>query len=135
MNRLGRDIDSTAVQTDAWHHRIDAITSVAAFIGISIALLGGENGIARMIGRRCLPARLSRLMAHVCSGLHCARSWTRRRAETLSTLYKRRRVPSDGVEGIEKPRIRKMGLSFMSIFMSAWTAIFPCAKATASRIE
>lgn len=31
---------STALATDAFHHRADAITSVAAFIGISIALLG-----------------------------------------------------------------------------------------------
>src|SRR5438477_1549788 len=40
--RFGRDLESTAVQTDAWHHRTDAITSVAAFIGISVALIGGQ---------------------------------------------------------------------------------------------
>ncbi len=34
---------STALQTDAWHHRSDAITSLAAFIGISIALIGGPG--------------------------------------------------------------------------------------------
>jgi cation diffusion facilitator family transporter len=34
---------STAVRADAWHHRSDAITSLAAFIGISIALLGGKG--------------------------------------------------------------------------------------------
>lgn len=34
---------STALQTDAWHHRSDAITSLAAFIGISIALVGGPG--------------------------------------------------------------------------------------------
>src|SRR3954471_18347817 len=34
---------SSAVKTDAWHHRADAITSGAAFIGISIALLGGKG--------------------------------------------------------------------------------------------
>src|SRR3954453_17717491 len=41
--RVGRDVESTAVQTDAWHHRSDALTSLAAFIGISIALIGGEK--------------------------------------------------------------------------------------------
>ena len=35
--------ESTAVQTDAWHHRTDALTSIAAFIGISIALIGGAK--------------------------------------------------------------------------------------------
>ncbi len=43
VNRIGRDLESTAVQTDAWHHRSDALTSGAAFIGISLALLGGER--------------------------------------------------------------------------------------------
>jgi len=43
VNRIGRKIDSTAVQTDAWHHRSDALTSAAAFIGISVALIGGRR--------------------------------------------------------------------------------------------
>src|SRR6187200_1377197 len=34
--RIGKNVESTAVQTDAWHHRADALTSVAAFIGISV---------------------------------------------------------------------------------------------------
>src|SRR5204863_9598593 len=41
VNRIGRHVESTAVQTDAWHHRSDALTSAAAFIGISAALIGG----------------------------------------------------------------------------------------------
>jgi divalent metal cation (Fe/Co/Zn/Cd) transporter len=36
-------VESSAVQTDAWHHRSDAITSLAAGIGISVALLGGKG--------------------------------------------------------------------------------------------
>lgn len=40
---LGEEISSTAVKTDAWHHRSDAITSAAAFIGILIALIGGPG--------------------------------------------------------------------------------------------
>ena len=34
---------SQAVHADAWHHRADAVTSGAAFIGISVALLGGPG--------------------------------------------------------------------------------------------
>ena len=40
--RFGQKVESTAVKTDAWHHRIDAMTSAAAFIGISLALIGGK---------------------------------------------------------------------------------------------
>jgi len=34
---------STSLRADAWHHRSDAITSIAAFIGISIALYFGKG--------------------------------------------------------------------------------------------
>lgn len=40
---VGKEVGSTAVRADAWHHRSDAITSAAAFVGISIALIGGEG--------------------------------------------------------------------------------------------
>jgi cation diffusion facilitator family transporter len=43
VSREGRAVDSSAVKTDAWHHRSDAITSVAAGIGISVALIGGKG--------------------------------------------------------------------------------------------
>ncbi|MDW3212160.1 MAG: cation diffusion facilitator family transporter [Reichenbachiella sp.] len=41
--KAGKEIQSEAVKADAFHHRSDAITSVAAFMGISIALWGGEG--------------------------------------------------------------------------------------------
>lgn len=41
--KVGTETESTAVKTDAWHHRSDAITSAAAFVGILIAILGGEG--------------------------------------------------------------------------------------------
>ena len=37
------ETNSSSLRADAWHHRSDAITSVAAFIGISIAILLGEG--------------------------------------------------------------------------------------------
>ncbi len=40
---IGRKIDSQAVKADAVHHRSDAITSIAAFIGISVAIIGGKG--------------------------------------------------------------------------------------------
>lgn len=35
--------NSSSLKADAWHHRSDAITSVAAFLGISIALILGNG--------------------------------------------------------------------------------------------
>lgn len=41
--RIGKKLNSQAVKADAYHHRSDAITSIAAFIGISIALFLGKG--------------------------------------------------------------------------------------------
>lgn len=41
--KKSKETNSSSLKADAWHHRSDAITSVAAFIGISIALILGEG--------------------------------------------------------------------------------------------
>ncbi len=41
--QVGTESGSVVVKADAWHHRADAITSAAAFIGISVALIGGKG--------------------------------------------------------------------------------------------
>lgn len=41
--KTSKEISSGAVKADAFHHRSDAITSAAAFIGISIGLIGGPG--------------------------------------------------------------------------------------------
>lgn len=110
--RLGRDVESTAVQTDAWHHRSDALTSIAAFVGIVIALIGGDGWeaaddwaalfacalIAWNGGRMLLPA-LYEIMDTAPRGNMCA---TIRKAAGKIT----------GVREVEKCLVRKMGLNF-----------------------
>ena len=41
--KVSDETGSSAVEADAWHHRSDAITSAAAFVGIAIALWGGPG--------------------------------------------------------------------------------------------
>lgn len=43
ISRKGRETHSTSLQADAWHNRSDALTSVAAFVGIAIAVSLGEG--------------------------------------------------------------------------------------------
>jgi cation diffusion facilitator family transporter len=112
VNRVGRDIDSTAVQTDAWHHRSDALTSAAAFIGISMALIGGKRwqsaddwaaifacAVIATNGIRLLRPAFYEIM-DTAPGGKIVRSV---RAVASS-------VP--GVVEVEKCRARKMGLDF-----------------------
>ncbi|MEX0996891.1 MAG: cation diffusion facilitator family transporter [Flavobacteriaceae bacterium] len=43
VSKKAKAIKSSSLKADAWHHRSDAITSVTAFIGISIALYFGKG--------------------------------------------------------------------------------------------
>jgi len=41
--KKSKETNSSSLKADAWHHRSDAITSIAAFIGISVALYFGKG--------------------------------------------------------------------------------------------
>ena len=41
--KKSKQTNSSSLKADAWHHRSDAITSIMAFIGISIAIFFGEG--------------------------------------------------------------------------------------------
>lgn len=41
--KVGQKLQSQSITADAWHHRSDGITSLAVFIGIAVALIGGPG--------------------------------------------------------------------------------------------
>jgi cation diffusion facilitator family transporter len=110
--RLGKNVESTAVQTDAWHHRADAFTSIAAFVGISIALVGGEkwrsaDDWAALFACAVIAANGYRLLF---PALHEMLD-TAPRGEIVATIQRAAgSVP--GVLNVEKCLVRKMGISF-----------------------
>jgi cation diffusion facilitator family transporter len=110
--RLGKDVASTAVQTDAWHHRSDALTSAAAFVGISIALIGGEgwqsaDDWAALFACAIIAANGYRLLF---PAIHEMLD-TAPRGEIVALIQgAASSVP--GVIEVEKCLVRKMGLSF-----------------------
>jgi cation diffusion facilitator family transporter len=109
---VGESIGSIAVRTDAWHHRSDALTSAFAFIGISIALLGGPGWQA------------ADGWAAVCAALVILYNAWRQLRPALLELFDTapdpnieaqvraiaRRVP--GILGLDKCFVRKMGFQF-----------------------
>jgi cation diffusion facilitator family transporter len=112
VRRESISVESSAVKTDAWHHRSDAITSLAAGIGISIALVGGRGyeaaddvaaivaaGIIAWNGVRLLRPALNELMDSSPSRDVVDR--IRRLAEGAS-----------GVERVEKCLVRKAGYQY-----------------------
>jgi len=111
--RTGESLDSTALKNDAWHHRSDALTSAAAFVGIAFALIGGPGyeamddwaamaacAIIVMNAFRLLRPALNEVMdaaapAHV-------EQQVRQIAESVN-----------GVRHVEKCRIRKSGVGLL----------------------
>jgi cation diffusion facilitator family transporter len=110
--RVGSETGSTAVKADAWHHRSDAITSAAAFIGIAVALLGGPGwesaddwaslvaaAVIAVNGFVLLRPAIRDLMDRMPDGPH-----VRQIAEAAEGV--------DGVSAIEKLRVRKLGMDY-----------------------
>lgn len=101
---------SVAVEADAWHHRSDAITSAAAFVGISVALLGGPgweqaDDWAAIVAAVVIAA----------NGFFMLRNSLRDlmdRAPSTEILQQVRSAAlhTDGVLAIEKLKIRRSGM-------------------------
>jgi len=112
VSREGKAVDSSAVRTDAWHHRSDAITSVAAGVGISVALIGGKGFEAA-----------DDVAAIAAAGIIAWNSWRLLRPalnELMDTAPSRevidqiRRIAAatPGVGGVEKCIVRKVGYQY-----------------------
>jgi cation diffusion facilitator family transporter len=110
--RFGRKVESTAVKTDAWHHRIDAMTSVTAFIGISVALIGGKKWQSADEWAALFACAL--IGANGYSLLRPAVFEIMDTAPGGKTVRSIRRVAGSvaGVIRVEQCRVRKMGLQF-----------------------
>ena len=112
VSRIGKRVESTAVQTDAWHHRADALTSAAAFIGISVALIGGEKWYsaddwAALFACAVIATNGCRLLF---PALHEMLD-TAPRGEIVSRIQQAAESVA-GVCNVEKCLVRKMGISF-----------------------
>lgn len=103
---------SVVVAADAWHHRADAISSGAAFIGITVALIGGPGwepaddwaalvaaGVILLNGGVLLRTALRDLM-------------DRAPAPAISVTVSEAALTTPGVLAIEKLKIRKSGTAF-----------------------
>lgn len=113
LNAVGRDTESTALGAEAWHHLSDALTSAAAFIGITIAVVGGA-GYQAADGWAALAA--GAVIAF--NGFNI---FTRALNEVMDMavpdkLQNGVRTIAAGVPGVanlDKCRVRKSGLSYL----------------------
>jgi cation diffusion facilitator family transporter len=113
VGRIGEEVESGAVQADAWHHRSDAITSAAAALGISVALVGGDayksaDDWAAIFAAFIIGFNGFRLLRPALDELMDAAP-----RENIVGLVRVAAMRVDGVKGVEKCLARKMGHGFL----------------------
>jgi len=113
LNEVGRDMGSTALGAEALHHLSDAITSAAAFVGISVAVVGGPR-YAAADGWAALVAAL--VIAFNGAGIF------RRALDEVMDIAVPAKVENavralaagvPGVTSLHTCRVRKSGLSYL----------------------
>ena len=117
VHAVGADIGSTAVRADAWHHLSDAITSAAAFAGISLALWGvharGRNewasadDWAALLAAAIITYNAMLLLRTAVDDL-----MDRMPGDEIVAPVRRIAARVDGVRAIEKLFVRKVGLGY-----------------------
>lgn len=110
VSRVGREVGSTAVTADAWHHRADATSSLAAFVGISIALWQrwpAADDWAALVAALLVAVNGVRTLRPAISGLM---DEAPDRAVTEKAL--RAALAVNGVRHIENLNVRSSGLGF-----------------------
>jgi cation diffusion facilitator family transporter len=110
VTAIGRHLESSAVDSDAWHHLSDAITSGLAFIGISIALLirnPAADDWAALCASPVIIFNAYRKLRHPFAELLDAKPSPEIERQIRSIAS---RVP--GVVGVEKCQVRKVGFSY-----------------------
>lgn len=108
-----RDVGSQAIEVDAWHHRADALTSLAAFIGISIAVVAGEEWV-----RADDYAALVACVVVGWNGVRLFRGGLREILDVAAPGDVRRQIRSlaagvPGIRGIDEVRVRRSGLVYL----------------------
>jgi len=113
LNEVGRDTDSTALGAEAWHHLSDAITSAAAFVGIAIAVTGGQayaaaDGWAALIASAVIAFNGVLIFQKALNEVMDIAVPAKMENDVRALAA---RVP--GVTSLDKCRVRKSGLSYL----------------------
>ena len=111
VSRRGDATRSSALQADAWHHRSDALTSLAAFVGISVALLMGEGWESADAWAALAAAAVIVVNAYLVFRPALGELMDEQRHDELVADIRRIAAGVDGVVDTEKCFVRKTGMA------------------------
>lgn len=104
--------NSSSLKADAWHHRSDAITSIAAFIGISIALLLGKGWESADDWAALLASFFILYNSYLIFRPALGEIMDEHRYEDLVENIRQESLKVEGILGTEKCFIRKAGMKY-----------------------
>ena len=110
--KRGIQTNSSSLKADAWHHRSDAITSVAAFIGISIALFLGKGYESADDWAALFASAFILYNSYLIFRPALGEIMDEHLYEDLETQIRKIAVSVEGVIATEKCFIRKSGMKF-----------------------
>lgn len=104
--------NSSSLKADAWHHRSDAITSVAAFIGISIALILGKGYESADDWAALFASFFILYNSYLIFRPALGEIMDEHRYEDLVENIRKESLKVEGIIGTEKCFIRKAGMKY-----------------------
>ena len=110
--RKSRETKSTLLKADAWHHRSDAITSVTAFIGISIALLMGKGWESADDWAALAASAFILYNCYLIFRPALGEIMDEHLYDDLIDQIREIAIHVDGVTGTEKCQVRKVGMRY-----------------------
>ncbi len=110
--RKSRETNSTSLRADAWHHRSDAITSIMAFVGISVALFFGEGFETADDWAALLASGFILYNSYLIFRPALGEIMDEHLYDDLILEIRRKSSEVEGVLGTEKCFIRKAGMKF-----------------------
>jgi cation diffusion facilitator family transporter len=110
--KKSEETNSTSLKADAWHHRSDAITSVMAFIGISIAVVFGKGYETADDWAALLASGFILYNSYLILRPALGEIMDEQRYDDLIEEIRIKSIEVPGVKGTEKCFVRKAGMQF-----------------------
>ena len=110
--KRSKETNSSSLKADAWHHRSDAITSVMAFIGISVALIFGKGFETADDWAALFASGIILYNAYLIFRPALGEIMDENRYDDIIELVRIKALEVPGVLDTEKAFIRKAGMSY-----------------------
>ncbi|WP_274474547.1 cation diffusion facilitator family transporter [Mangrovimonas aestuarii] len=110
--KKSKETNSSSLKADAWHHRSDAITSVMAFVGISIAIIFGDGYETADDWAALFASAFIVYNSYLIFRPALGEIMDEHFYDDLIEVIRKKAIEVDGIMGTEKCFVRKSGIKY-----------------------